>query len=163
MENRGIADAFDWMSFYYLKEFEQLTGSDFHLKTAFKNTLKHGGNSCQKTKLRLIGTEGVISIHFSIPGCVADNLIYLNGNFIRGNENDLSFLGCDFSGFIPIQVKKEGKIFQLTKDDKVVFQDTLAYDLGKIAGMSFHFMGAGAIDYVHFTNKEQVLIQDNFQ
>lgn len=155
-------DTFNWMSFYYLKDFENLAGADFELQTAFKNTMRHGNNPCQKTKLRLVGTEGAISIHFSIPGCVANNIIYLNGKMIRGGDRDLSMLGCDYEAFEAVEVRKRGKELELLKAGEIVFSDTLAYDFGQIAGLSFHFMGAGAVDYVHLKSGGSQLVNDNF-
>ena len=162
LKNLEEKDTFNWMSFYYLKDFENLAGADFELQTAFKNTMRHGNNPCQKTKLRLVGTEGAVSIHFSIPGCVANNIIYLNGRMVRGGDSDLSMLGCDYTEFVPIEVKKTGKQLQLIRTGEVVFSDTLSYDLGQIAGLSFHFMGAGAVDYVDIKSGESQLIYDNF-
>ena len=156
-------NTFNWLSFSYLEEFEALQDADFELETAFKNTLKTGNNICQKSRIRMIGTEGVISVHFSIPGCVAKNRIYLNGRSLEGHSNDLSSLGLDYTAFNAVRIVKKGMQVQIFKEDKLLFNEQLAEDIGKIAGVTLSFEGAGAIDYVRLKSGGKDLIKEEFQ
>lgn len=152
----------NWLSFFYLEDFNHLQGEDFELKTSIRNTFIRGDNFCQASKINIIGTEGVISLPFVSKGCVGNIRLYLNGTNISAKDHDLSAFGYDFAQMLQLIIQKNNSSLRIYSQEELVYELDSIPDMGKIAGVKFSFKGAGEIDYVHLNVGKSVLISDHF-
>src|SRR3546814_17523606 len=73
-----------------------VSSKNFALDIELQNTYARPNNPCRQTTILLLGTDGVINIPLSTPGCVGELNLRLGGKVIEGTTNDLSVFGTDF-------------------------------------------------------------------
>jgi len=134
-----------YSSFHLVKDFGNISGNNFTLSTEFKNTFGAGEAICQKSSLVILCSETPFIIPFSIMGCIGELNLYLPDKQIAGQENDLSGFGVDFREWVRFTVAVEEGVLEITVNEKVVYQDVLSEDPGKIVGIRYKFHGTGAV------------------
>ncbi|MEM6697300.1 MAG: hypothetical protein AAF806_07760 [Bacteroidota bacterium] len=139
-----------YVSIYRVEDFGVEVG-DFAMETTFKNTFGGGASACQKVEIILFCSGQAIIIPFSIPGCIAQNRLWVLDTLIDGKTHDLSAFGTDFSDWVKVKC--------VSKDGQISFwvNDTLAYELPlateadrKIVGIRYLFQGTGAVKSLSF-------------
>ena len=84
-------------SFHFVKDFGHVSGDNLEIRSTVQNLYQDKWAVCQKFRIVILGTEGALSIPFSIPGCVSDIGLMLNERYLNGKEHDLSAFGIDIS------------------------------------------------------------------
>lgn len=139
-----------YVSIYRVEDFGVHVDS-FTMETSFKNTFGAGVSACQNVEIILLCADQAIIIPLSIPGCIAQNRLWVLDTLIDGKTHDLSAFGTEFSDWVTLKC--------VSKDDKISFwvNETLAYQLPleveadrKIMGIRYRFQGAGAIKSLRF-------------
>lgn len=149
----------EWLSFAYLKDFENLHSQGFTLETTFRHSLQTGDNICQQTRVQVIGTNGLLSLPFVIPGCTGKVRLFLNGQSVRGESNDLSAFGCDFSNMQDLKLTVEAGEMTVWLNRTIIFKTLLEQpDFGDIVGVRYRFLGNGEVGHVRLSNHEGVVI-----
>lgn len=149
-------------SFHLVKDFGNVSGTNFNLTTEFKHTLARGEAICQKSSLVILCSETPFIIPFSIPGCVGELDLYIPGKSINGQENDLSGFGVDFSDWMNLKISVKNRAMDIKLNDRPIFHDTLLRDPGKIVGIRYKFQGTGAINYLKIESEGQVGYESDF-
>lgn len=153
----------EWMSFSYLKDFENIHSRQFTLETAFRHSLSTGENICQQTRVQVIGTNGLLSLPFVIPGCTGDIRLFLNGQSVLGKEHDLSAFGCDFSTMQYLKMMVEAGQLKVWLNQELIYNAPLEQpNIGKIIGVRYRFLGHGEVGEVRLSSPQGVVLEEGF-
>lgn len=156
-------DTAEVLSFHYFEEFQEVDGLAFEFSTRFRNNYRKSNGICQHSSVLVHGTEGVLLLPFSIPGCVSDLTVFYNGNAFSGKTNDFSSFGYAMDSWQNLRIVSERKTITVFRDKDVILELPFEESLGKIVGFRFRFQGMGEVDYVRLTNLEKVIFEDDFQ
>jgi hypothetical protein len=85
-----IEDKTFWVNYFNIGDFKKAYGENFIVETRVKNSLEDGVLTCQYCQLTIICQQGMISIPFCNPGCVANIQLHIGDVFKAGRKNDLS-------------------------------------------------------------------------
>lgn len=151
------------LSFHLFEDFGEVYGTNFEFETRFRNTFNSRDGICQHTQVLVHGTEGVLLMPFSIPGCVSDLSIVTPGQMIDGKSNDLSAFGTNIMDWQELKCISDGNEVKIILNDQLIKELTLPVGIGKIVGFKYRFMGAGEIDYVKLIRNGEVVFQDSFE
>ena len=147
---------------YYanVRDFGDLKSDDFILETAVRNDFKEGSGVCQKSEIRLLTEGSMVSIPLSAKGCISDNNLFCLGHYIKGNENDLSGFGVDFSHFVKVRLEvRNGKAMFFVNDKMVYVVDGIARGT-KLKGIVFRFQGSGSVDWIKLSKADGTRVYD---
>ena len=146
------------LSYNYVSDFKGLSGDDFTMEVSFKNIYDKGAGICQNTGITVMCEEGVIYIPFSIPGCVGNLNIFCSEIEQKGTENNFSGFGVDYSVWNRLKCVVDNNILSIYLNNNFLHKIAYEKPLGQVAGLSFSFTGAGAIDNVLLTNNDGVYV-----
>ncbi len=132
-------------SFHFVKDFGDVSGDHLEIQSRVQNLYRDKWAVCQAFRIVVLGTEGALSIPFSIPGCVSDIWLMLNERFWSGKEHDLSVFGLDTSTPRNINITIKDKQIQISVDRKEIFQDAYQESIGDFVGIRYRFVGAGKV------------------
>ncbi|KAA1245579.1 hypothetical protein [Aquimarina sp. RZ0] len=150
-------------SFHLVNDFKNVSGDYISIKTVIRNAYREKWAVCQKLKIVILGTNGVIVIPFSIPGCVSDINLILNDVYYSGKEHDLSDFGIDFSDFRDIDIQIKEKKVTIFIDQQAVYTNSYNNSIGNLIGIRYRFLGAGKVKFLSITdlsNSKSILLED---
>jgi len=81
---------------------------------------------------------------------------------IRGKENDLSALGCDFSKFQEISCSVENQRLKIALNAKLILDEDQKQTIGNIIGLRIGFEGTGEIKEVAFSGSGKSFYSEKF-
>jgi hypothetical protein len=151
-----------WVSFYNVREFGGLTGSDFTLETTLRNTAAVEASLCRKVKIYILAKGGAIIIPLSDKGCIADLNFFTGERLIRGKEYDLSAFGCDFNNFQQVKCTVANRHLAIYLNNKVIFSEEQKNPIDEIIGLCFDFEGTGEIRSVKLAGPGKVVYEESF-
>jgi hypothetical protein len=151
-------------SFHYVKDFGDISGDNFTLKTSIQSLYADKWAVCQKNRIVILGTNGAHIIPFSIPGCASDIDLLLNDVFLKGKEHDLSVLGTDFSSTKNIELKIVNKQLTVFIEGEKVFTQAYNESIGRLVGIRYRFTGAFKIHDLEIIDSKtnSTVLSDNF-
>ncbi len=144
---KEIANSTEYIgsSYHFVKDFGDVSGDYINVQSSVQNLYRDKWAVCQRFRIVILGTQGALSIPFSIPGCVSDIGLMLNERYWSGKEHDLSAFGIDISTPRDIGISINNKQVHITVDHKVIFKDYYKQSIGKFVGIRYRFLGAGEI------------------
>jgi len=148
-------------------DMDEVSGRNFEFKTLFRNTFNEGDAICQQTKIYILCTNKVYGIPFSIKGCVGELKLKLPDKIIKGNDQDLTAFGVDFSNWVKLKVRVSDDKIKIMINDMLAFQDTINIDPGRIVGFKYQFHGSGGIKSLSLQSmdlltKRSTVVQSGF-
>ncbi|MBQ4821373.1 hypothetical protein [Aquimarina sp. MMG016] len=151
-------------TFHLVKDFNEVAGDHISIKTTLRNVYRDKWAVCQKLKIVVLGTEGVLVVPFSIPGCVSDINLMLNDRYYRGKEHDLSAFGVDLSEFKTVDIRVNKKIVTIFINDQEIYSGSYNRSIGNLVGIRYKFLGAGEVKYLNIKNEsnENIILQEDF-
>jgi hypothetical protein len=153
-----------WVDYYNVQDFGNLSSNDFTFETELRNETNTANAICQESRIAIMCSDGRLLIPLTIPGCVGNINLHLSDLYIEGRKNDLSAFGCNLSGWQKLRCEVEKKQLTVFLNDKEIFRTTYTHDAGKIIGIRYKFMGAGAVNYVKLWDKnKKIIFEDNFE
>ena len=145
-------------SFHFVKDFDGISGDNLKIRTAVQNLYQDKWAVCKALRIVVLGTNGALSIPFSIPGCVSDIWLMLNERYWDGKEHDLSAFGIDMSKLRNIDVEVSKKKVTVSIDDNEIFNDSYEDSIGDFVGVRFRFLGAGKVAHISIKDENDNLI-----
>ncbi|MEI2275825.1 hypothetical protein OHD16_27140 [Sphingobacterium sp. ML3W] len=122
-----------------------IDSKNFTLSLAIQNTYRQLNVPCQQSGITLLGTDGIIMIPLSKPGCVGELQLWIGEQLLEGATNNLSAFGVDFSSPVSVKcISNAGKI-KIELNDKLAYQGLFLTGIGKIVGVRVSFQGSGLI------------------
>ncbi|PIQ48404.1 MAG: hypothetical protein COW03_10280 [Cytophagales bacterium CG12_big_fil_rev_8_21_14_0_65_40_12] len=150
------------LTYHYFNDFGEITGDSFEFETKFRNSYHKSNGICQKTVILVHGTEGVLYVSFSIPGCISDLNLFLMGTGFNGKTNDLSAFGTNLSEWQNLSCTVEKGLVNIYLNEHLIKTFETPYNLGQLLGFKYRFQGGGEIDYVKLSNANGVVFEDDF-
>jgi hypothetical protein len=150
-----------WVDYYNVQDFGNLSSNDFTFETELRNESNTANAICQESRIAIMCSDGRLLVPLSIPGCVGNINLHLSDLYIEGRKNDLSAFGCNLSTWQKVRCEVKNKQLTIFLNDKAVFNTTYTHDAGKIIGIRYKFMGAGAVNYVKLWDKNRQLVFDD--
>ncbi|MES2005430.1 MAG: hypothetical protein V4450_13000 [Bacteroidota bacterium] len=123
-----------------------INGDNFELKTTVTTSLPRPGVRCSQVKITVYGEKSEHTTIFIKPGCVSWALIRFSEIRKDGEADDLHALGTDLTKSGTIRLQVINKKIQLLVNEKIVYQATYHYSLGKIYGVDISFAGIGIVN-----------------
>ena len=142
---------------HLVDDFGDVPATDFSLHTEFRHTLSVGETICQQGQIIVICSETPFMIPFSIKGCVGELHLYIPGKGISGESHDLSGFGLDFEDWVTMDLKVNQNLVSLGFDNKMVFQDSLDMDPGKLVGIRYKFHGTGSVHALQIRSQDKLV------
>ncbi|GAB5519157.1 MAG: hypothetical protein RhofKO_14080 [Rhodothermales bacterium] len=135
-------------SFFMVRDFGDLHTDDFTLETAVRREMSDARYACQIAYLIVMGEHNMLQVPFVEPGCVGAMSFMLGDTFVDGTQHDLSALGTNLTTWQPIRLRVENREVTIQVGDNPPYTQRFQMDVGHVVGLSYHFEGVGAIDYV---------------
>lgn len=148
---------------HLVKDFEDLSASNFRFETEFRHSMKEGEAICQKGRVHLICSRGPIIMPFSIKGCVGELELLLPGELLEGSSTDLSGFGRDVSQWTKMEIEMKDREVQVWMNGEKVFEHTLIRDPGKIAGIRYQFHGTGEVRELRLESEGKVYYEGSLK
>jgi len=153
-----------YVSYFNIKEFNELSGDDFSFETKIKNNSLEPELVCQNCFIFIYAEKGAIVLPISSKGCVSDINVLASDLVISGKTNDLSGFGCDLSDWRKVSGEISHKNMKISIDDKLVYQLSFNQSLGKLMGWHYFFKGCGAVEYLNlYDSTKTIVYQDDFK
>lgn len=150
-------------SYLLVDDLGEISGTDFQLETAIKQTYSEAGAVCQTAEIRVLCTNGHFQIPLSIPGCVGTLTLWMSEKRIDGETADLSAFGADMSQFQHIRLAVRSQVVTVMLGDTVIYEGEFAENPGEIVGVRYRFLGNGVVDYLRLKNGDNnVVLEDEF-
>lgn len=135
-----------YVRLYRVEDFGDVRVNDFTMETSLKNTFGEGVSACQNVEIILLCSGQAIIIPLSIPGCIAQNRLWVLDTLIDGKTQNLSTFGTDFSDWVKVKVKSENGQISFWVEEELAYQLPLEVEADrKIMGICYRFQGAGAV------------------
>ncbi len=154
----------DWVvHFRNTGKFKRIDSYNFTLKTRVrikKETLQ----SFPRFYLMINCRNQYINFPLVNKGC--ENIVYIRFSnlFIIGEQNDLSYIGCDLEKWQELVIENAEKKVTVFLNNKKIFKDSYTHSAGKMAGFDYYFNCIGEIDYVSLYDKDnQLIYEDHFE
>ncbi len=139
----------------YLSDNPVINGDAFRLRTVFRTTDVLESSICNTIRMTVTGTREVVSLAFSVPGCVGDLSFFMAGEMVHGKNHDLSAFGSTKEQWIQCEVVVEDQEVTVLLGGEAVFQKQLQQSLGKIGGVQWYFEGLGEIRELTLEDNQQ--------
>jgi hypothetical protein len=147
------------LSYYNVREFENTHSDNFSLDTKIKcdsvNTI-----ACPGFELVIMSEVHIFFVRMMGKGCERDIAIKMGEVIHDGIQNDLSVFGRNLHNWLQLQIQVAGKQATIFLDNQPVYTITFKNDFGKIVGLSYNFLGTGAVDYVRLKDGENKMVYE---
>ncbi len=147
-------------SFHYVRDFGEVSGDDFSLKTRARIPYREKWAVCENMAILVLGTKSALIVNFSIPGCVSEIGLMLSEKYLDGKERDLSALGIDLKDFRDIHLEVQDKTLSVFVDESLVFKEDYENTIGSLAGIRCRFLGVGEVSELEIRNDLGALIYE---
>jgi hypothetical protein len=149
------------LSYYNIREFENTYSDNFSLDTRIicdsSNTV-----ACPGFQLVITCEEHIFFVSIVGKGCERNTEIKMGEEYRNGMNSDLSAFGRDLRKWQQLGVQVVNKQATIYLDQQAVYTIRFKNDFGKIVGLSYNFIGTGAVDYVRLKNGEKLVYADEF-
>lgn len=151
-----------WVDYYFVKDFGATDASNFDFECRVRNN-SDLGSVCHESRISIMCTNGRFNIPLCEPGCVGNINATLNGVYLSGKRQDLSFLGCDITQWTNFRMKIENRNCKIFINDQQRLSHTFKNHPGKIVGIKFKFNGVGEVDMVRLRDlNNSIVFEDSF-
>ena len=150
------------VSYYNVREFEDTHSDNFSLESRLLcdsiNTIP-----CPGLEMVVICEAHIFFVRMMGKGCERDIGVKMGEVYHDGVRNDLSALGRDLYSWQNLKIHVANKQATIYLDDNAVHTMGFKDDFGKVVGLTYNFLGTGAVDYVRLTNgDDEVVFEDEF-
>jgi hypothetical protein len=143
-----LTDKTPKISLYRVDSSQVADGGHFVFETSVRSTYNQGNAVCQPFTIELLCTNGVHRIPLSVPGCVGELTLVSDNQTISGKTTDLSGFGVDFSQWVPVRYEVTNGQARIYINHRLVFRKSVGSpSAGRIIGLRYQFLGAGAVLY----------------
>jgi hypothetical protein len=151
------------LSYYNVREFENTHSDNFSLETRVVcdsiNTI-----ACPGFEVVVICEAHIFFLRMMGKGCERDIGVKMGEVYHDGVQNDLSSLGRNLHKWQNVKVQVENKRATIYLDEEAVHAIDFKNDFGKVVGLTYNFLGTGAIDYVRLRNGDnKMVLEDEFE
>lgn len=151
------------LGYYLVQDFGPLKMSDFSMEAVISHIKSEPLRPCQGGQVTIRGEDGMIRFPFDIPGCTGLMRVTAGDVHLSGESNDLSNLGADYANWQLVQLHVKNKEVTIQIGTNQPFTFAYDYDMGKVVGVWFQFVGRGMIDEFQLKDEqERVMYNEEF-
>ena len=136
------------LGYYYVQDFGPLMMDNFSLEASVSHQKPEIRRPCQGGQVTIRGEDGMIRFPFDIAGCTGLMRVIAGDVHHTGEEHDLSALGADYASWQLVKLDVKDKTVRIQIGTNPPYTFAYTYDMGKVVGMWFQFVGRGALDQV---------------
>jgi hypothetical protein len=112
---------------------------------------------------KLMGTEGILKMHFLMSGCFAYVDMTFGDKNLKGSEQDFSPFSTDIHTWKNARLEVIDKNVQIYLGDSLIYKTKYAKSVGKIVGIEVLSKTSGETDFVKLYNaKKELVYEDDF-
>ncbi|WP_046375261.1 hypothetical protein [Spirosoma radiotolerans] len=137
--------------------FEPVSVQNFSFSNDVKSEYGEGAAACQLSWIVLITTDMPIVIPLGAKGCVSELSLLDGTRMVSGKHTDLSSFGVDFTNWVHVNCKSNGKKLVISINEKVAYTSMLPAQPVNIVGLSYWFRGTGAVKNVRLQEKDKLV------
>jgi hypothetical protein len=151
-----------FISYVNIQDYK-VDGDNATLETRFRNTSRPGNSICYDMSFKLMGTKGVLKMHFLMPGCFAYVDMILGEKNLKGTEQDLSPFNIDIHNWKKARLEVVDKNVRIYLENSLIYETRYSKSVGKIVGIEVLSKTSGETDYVKLYNaKKELVYEDDF-
>jgi hypothetical protein len=141
----------------------KVDGDNVIFETRFRNQARPGNLSCHDMWFMLMGTEGLLKMHFLASGCFAYVDAVFGEKVLTGAEQDLSSFTTDVQSWKKARLEVIDRTVRIYLGDSLIYKTSYSKSVGKIVGLEVINKTSGETDYVRLYNaKKQLVYEDDF-
>ena len=153
LENQNPLNPDVILSYYLVKDFDNLDEDNFRIRLRIKNE-KILKTNCPKVHIGILGSKNPCFIPLTKPGCVGEIDLRIGDRLFDGKHADLSAFGIDIFEWHTLEFVKTNKEYSFRINDELVFSTKEEDSIGDVEGIMINFSGLGSVDYVRVDNPE---------
>jgi hypothetical protein len=149
--------------YYNIRDMNGLRNDNFIFETELKSEYNQGTAICQHVFVTIHCEKTAIMIPLGIPGCVAEMGLMVVDKGVSAQEADLSAFGCNMNEWVKLRCEARNKQVQIWVNGRKAYSTTFKEEANKIVGVSYRFMGTGAVNAVRFARPNgEAVLEDTF-
>jgi hypothetical protein len=110
-----------FISYVNIRDYK-VDGDNASFETRFRNGSRTGNSICNDMWFKLMGTKGVLKMHFLLSGCFAYVDMTLGDKNLKGTEQDFSPFSTD------IHTWKKARLEVVNKNVRIYLENSLIYE-----------------------------------
>jgi hypothetical protein len=151
-----------FISYVNIRDYK-IDGDNASFETRFRNASRPGNSICYDMWFKLMGTKGVLKMHFLLSGCFAYVDMILGDKNLKGTEQDLSPFSTDIHTWKIARLEVVDKNVQIYLGNSLIYESEYSKSVGKIVGIEVLSKTSGETDYVKLYNaKKELVYEDDF-
>jgi hypothetical protein len=145
------------IKFFNVGNFSPVPLKGFSFSCSVKNEYHSGAAACALAAVFLITDEAPIKISLGIKGCASELDLICVDKYISGKTADLSGFGTDMFKWVTLSCKSNGNKISYYVNGKLTYECPFPKKQVHIIGMSFAFLGTGAVKDIRLAEKDQIV------
>jgi hypothetical protein len=138
-------------------------GDNVSFETRFRNQARPGNSVCYDMWFGLMGTEGVLKMHFLVSGCFGYVDMTFGDKSLKGTNQDLSPFSIDLKSWKKARLEVIDKNVRIYLGDSLIYKTKYSKSVGNIVGIEVTSKTSGETDYVKlYDAKRKLLYEDDF-
>lgn len=138
-------------------------GDNAAFEARFKSDPAHGSKVCYDMWFKLMGTDGILKMHFLESGCFGFLQMIFGDKVLTGNKYDLSPFSINMQRWNKARIDVVNKQIQISLNDTVIYKTSYSKSVGQIVGIEITSKTNGETDYVKLYNANRALVyEDDF-
>lgn len=141
----------------------KVNGDNMTFEARFRNIHRFNYQICFDMWFKLIGSKGVLKMHFLKSGCAGFVQMIFGETVLNGHKQDLSAFTKEFHNWKKARMEVKDKHVSIYFEDELIFTTSYQRSVGKIHGVSITSKGSGQTDYVRFyDNQDELVYAEDF-
>jgi hypothetical protein len=151
-----------FLSYFNIRKFE-VSGDNLAFETRFRNKEQGAYAHCSDIWFRLIGTNGILKMHFLTTGCTGYVDMEFGEKRVTGITEVLTPFGVNMQTWKNARLEVKDKLVTIYRDGSLIFKTRYSQSVGSIVGMEITSRINGETDYVKLYNdKRKLVYEDDF-
>ncbi len=145
------------IQFFNVGNFKPVSIKGFSFSCSVKNEYHAGAAACAFAEVFLITDAAPIKIPLGIKGCASELDLISVDKYVSGKTADLSGFGTDMLQWVSLSCKNNGDKISYYVNGKLAYECPLPKNQVHIVGMSFAFLGTGAVKNIRLAEKDKIV------
>jgi hypothetical protein len=151
-----------FISYVNIRDYK-VDGDNASFETRFRNAARGRNAICNDMWFKLMGTKGILKMHFLMTGCFAYVDMTFGDKNLKGTEQDFSPFSTDIHSWKKARLEVVDKNVRIYLDNSLLYETKYSMSVGNIVGIEVLSKTSGETDYVKLYNaKKELVYEDDF-